>query len=424
MNLERSKALRVLLYSHDTFGLGHLRRCRAIARALADFFPRARILIISGAAVAGAFDYGSRVEVVQIPGVVKLKTGEYGPTEQHPDFGETIRSRRSVIQSVAERFRPDVFIVDKEPMGFHGEVEGTLAYLKKKGTLLVLGLRDVMDAPDRLGAEWKRNDTMRKIGMFFDRIWVYGPADFYDPLIGLDVPVDVRSRMKFVGFLRRRLGPDAPPRRRGDYLLVTAGGGGDGYELIDGVIGAYRHRPDLTRPAIVVLGPYMPAADRARLLRSARDVPPIEFLDFDGRVEGLIAGGAAVVAMGGYNTFCEIVSFDKPSLVVPRVEPRQEQLVRAKRAADLGLVEMLLPNEAHSPDTLAAVLQHLPSRKSPSGAAYRIDLDGLTQLSADLESLVRQRLERNRGHAAAATRNELDMTRDAPSMRPESRAAI
>ena len=378
MNLERSKAFRVLLYSHDTFGLGHLRRCRAIAQALADFFPRARILIISGAAVAGAFEYGSRVEVVRIPGVVKLETGEYGPTEQDPDFSETIRSRRLVIQSVAERFGPDVFIVDKEPMGFHGELEGTLAYLKKQGTLLVLGLRDVMDAPERLDAEWKRNDTMRKIGTFFDRIWVYGPADFYDPLVELDVPIDIRSRMKFVGFLRRWLSPNALRRQHGNYLLVTAGGGGDGYGLIHSVIRAYRHRPDLTHSAIVVLGPYMPAAAKSGLLSSAKDVPRIEFLDFDVHVEGLIAGGAAVVAMGGYNTFCEIISFDKPSLVVPRVEPRREQLVRAKRAADLGLVEMLLPKEAHSPDRMAAVLQQLPGRSPPSKANRGIDLDGLT----------------------------------------------
>jgi predicted glycosyltransferase len=28
------RAPRILIYSHDSFGLGHLRRCRAIAHAL------------------------------------------------------------------------------------------------------------------------------------------------------------------------------------------------------------------------------------------------------------------------------------------------------------------------------------------------------------------------------------------------------
>ena len=41
------------------------------------------------------------------------------------------------------------------------------------------------------------------------------------------------------------------------------------------------------------------------------------------------------MAMGGYNTFCEILSLDKPALIVPRKTPRLEQSIRAdqRRAA-------------------------------------------------------------------------------------------
>src|SRR5262252_4486559 len=35
---------RILIYSHDTFGLGHLRRCRAIAHALVDRFKQLSVL--------------------------------------------------------------------------------------------------------------------------------------------------------------------------------------------------------------------------------------------------------------------------------------------------------------------------------------------------------------------------------------------
>ena len=52
--------------------------------------------------------------------------------------------RESSIRHTAETFQPDIFIVDKEPMGLKGEVEETLAYLKARGTTLVLGLREVM----------------------------------------------------------------------------------------------------------------------------------------------------------------------------------------------------------------------------------------------------------------------------------------
>ena len=83
-------------------------------------------------------------------------------------------------------------------------------------------------------------------------------------------------------------------------------------------------------------------------------------------MEELIAGAKAVVAMGGYNTYCEILSFDKPALIVPRVKPREEQLIRARRAAELGLVEMLLPEEAEDAERMAAALKALPDRPRPS----------------------------------------------------------
>ena len=64
-------------------------------------------------------------------------------------------------------------------------------------------------------------------------------------------------------------------------------------------------------------------------------------MTFDTQLEFLIANAAGVVAMGGYNTFCEILSFDKPAILIPRVAPRREQLIRAKRVAELGLMRML-----------------------------------------------------------------------------------
>src|SRR5690349_11994736 len=212
--LRRLEDARILMYSHDTFGLGHLRRCRTIAHSLVEDFRGLNVLIISGATIAGAFDYRARVDFVKIPSVIKLRNGEYTSMEQHIDLQETLKMRQAIIRHTAESFQPDIFIVDKEPMGLRGEVEDTLAYLKACGTTLVLGLRDVMDAPHLLDAEWKRHDVMRKIGRYYDRVWVYGPPDFYDPLIGLDVPSQVRGRMDFVGFLQRSVSHEPGPEHR------------------------------------------------------------------------------------------------------------------------------------------------------------------------------------------------------------------
>jgi predicted glycosyltransferase len=391
--MRRFENARILMYSHDTFGLGHLRRCRTIAHSLVEDFRGLNILIVSGAQIAGAFDYRARVDFVKIPSVIKLRNGEYTSLDRHIDIHETMTMRQSIIRHTAETFQPDIFIVDKEPMGLRGEVEETLTFLKSRGTTLVLGLRDVMDAPHLLEAEWKRRDTMRKIDRFYDMIWVYGPPDFYDPLTGLDVPQTVRDKMRFVGFLQRSLSSQGDPSHRppGEYLLVTTGGGGDGADLVHNVIDAYREDPALKHPALIMLGPYMPARKRRKLLEKSAQVPYIEIREFDNRMEDLIAGAKAVVAMGGYNTYCEILSFDKPALIVPRQAPRQEQWIRARRAAALGLVTMVLPRDAEDARSFAEILRKLPDQAPPSRSTPDLRLEGLTNISAIVERWIDQR---------------------------------
>ncbi|AZO19952.1 MULTISPECIES: glycosyltransferase family protein [unclassified Mesorhizobium] len=390
---QHAQDARILMYSHDTFGLGHLQRCRTIAHSLVEDFRGLQVLIISGAPIAGAFDYRARVDFVKIPSVIKLRNGEYTSLEKDIDLHETLRMRQSIIRHTAETFRPDIFIVDKEPLGLRGEIEDTLSYLKTRGTTLVLGLREVMDAPHLLEAEWARRDVMRKIGLFYDKVWAYGPPDFYDPLTGLDVPPAVRAKMRFVGFLQRSLQRIELPGHRpeGEYILVTTGGGGDGAELIHDVIDAYQQDPQLQHRALIVLGPYMPARKRNKLLKKGAKIPYIKIIEFDNRMEDLIAGAKAVVAMGGYNTYCEILSFDKPALIVPRTEPREEQLIRARRAAELGLIEMLLPEEAKDSQRFADALVMLPDRPRPSQSNPHLRLEGLPHISEIVAELLDRR---------------------------------
>ncbi|PZQ96608.1 MAG: hypothetical protein DI533_13460 [Cereibacter sphaeroides] len=394
--VKRFQDARILMYSHDTFGLGHLRRCRTIAHSLVTDYSGLSVLIVSGSQIAGAFDYRARVDFVKIPSVIKLRNGEYSSLSEHVDVQSTIDLRRSIIRHTAETFRPDIFIVDKEPLGLRGEVEETLTYLKSHGATTVLGLREVMDAPRLLDAEWKRNGMMSKIDRYYDSIWVYGPPEFYDPLQGLEVPASVRRKMEFVGFLQRRASNEGTYRPEGGYILVTTGGGGDGADLVRDVMNAYQHDPGLTHKALIVLGPYMPGEQRAEFIRIGQTIPHIEIIEFDSRMEELIAGSRAVVAMGGYNTYCEILSFDKPALIVPRTTPREEQLLRAQRAAELGLIDMLLPHESSDPARMATALKALPDRQAPSYGTHGLHLEGLTNISRIVGDTLKAR-SRKRG---------------------------
>ena len=389
---------RVLIYSHDSFGLGHLRRCRAIAHSLVEGDNSLSVLILSGSPIIGSFDFRSRVDFVRIPGVIKLRNGEYVSLNLHIDIEETLAMRSSIIRHTADIFDPDILIVDKEPLGLRGEARPTLDLLRARGTPLVLGLRDVMDDPSALESEWERKNAIPALSEYYNEIWVYGLPQICDPLAGIDLPKSVRRRIVYTGYLRRHIptaaaaSPEMPGFDENGFLLVTPGGGGDGDGLIDWVLAAYEHDSDRLPPALVVFGPFMVPERQAAFTARAAQLDRVRTITFEARLEHLMARARGVVAMGGYNTFCEILSFDKPALIVPRTTPRLEQFIRAQRAAELGLAAMLPDEYGHDPAVMAAALLQLTQQKPPSAVVIPGLLDGM----ASVNRLVQRRLRESR----------------------------
>ena len=385
MNFKRDDR-RILIYSHDTMGLGHLRRCRTIAHSLVKSFKQVSVLILSGSPIIGSFDFRARVDFVRIPGVIKLRSGEYTSLNLHLDIEQTLKLRGSIIRHTADMFEPDLFIVDKEPMGLRGEVLEALELLKPRGTRLVLGLRDVLDEPRLLEPEWQRKNVLPALRELYDEIWVYGLPQICDPLEGLSLPIGVRQKMVYTGYLHREVPTHgAPPRlpkiTNRPYLLVTTGGGGDGEALIEWVLRAYEHDPLLPYPALLVLGPFMQPERQAEFMDRAARLKRVDVITFHSHLESLVARAAGVVAMGGYNTFCEVLSMDKRALIVPRTEPRLEQYIRISRAAKLGLIAMLADDGRYDPEVMAAALRRLPSQNRPSEIVVPGLLEGLDNVN-------------------------------------------
>jgi len=382
---------RLLIYSHDSFGLGHLRRCRTIAHELVDRYKGLSVLIITGSPIIGRFDFKARVDFIRIPGVIKLHNGEYTSLGLLIDLADTLALREAIILNTSKVFKPDIFLVDKEPGGLKDEVVSTLAYFKDTNTKCILGLRDVMDSPELLKKEWQKKNVMPLLENFYDELWVYGPAEVSNPLKGLDIKQVVTDKTLFTGYLPRLLPqkidtdsiqfPDSP------YILVTPGGGGDGVEMIDWVLRAYESSPTLM-PALFVLGPFMPAADRNEFLHRAELLPHVDAITFSNHLEHLMTEAEAVIAMGGYNTFCEILSFDKRALILPRSYPRKEQLIRASNAADVGLLSMLDLESERSTELMRDSIIKLLQQDKPS--THRLDnlLNGLDFVAERFGELV------------------------------------
>ena len=377
---------RALIYSHDSFGLGHLRRCRAIAHALVEQNLNMSVIILSGSPIIGNFDFRRRVDFVRVPGVIKLRNGDYTSHSLDLDIDQTVALRASIIKHTAEVFDPDIFIVDKEPLGLRGEVTETLEMLRERSTPLVLGLRDVMDEPSLLAPEWERKQVIPALERLYDEIWVYGLPQICDPLAEIALPGQVRRKMVYTGYLEREGARGAPHAEHAvpfdqTYLLVTPGGGGDGDAMVDWVLRAYESDASPPYPALLVFGPFMQQEKQQEFARRVAQLKNVEAITFEANIEPLIQGASGIVAMGGYNTFCEILTFDKPALIIPRTVPRMEQFIRADRAQELGLVRMLEDDGVRNARDMATALRHLPQQNRPSDIVVPGLLDGLPNVN-------------------------------------------
>ena len=387
---------RLLIYSHDSYGLGHLRRCQTIANHLSAVHDDLSVLIISGSPVVGSFDLHPRVDFIRVPGIVKVDNNTYAPTSLGVSTEELMEIRSVIILETARRYRPDVFLVDKEPLGLKGEVRDSLAFLKASGTKNILGIREIMDDPDRLKDEWERKGALDAVETLYDEIWVYGPKIVFQPLDGIGLSEKTLLRARYTGYLERAIGrfSEEHAAEEEPYLLVTAGGGNDGAPMIDWVLRAYEGDPGLPHRAKIVFGPFLSADERSGFRDRIAGLARVQAINFHTNMEAMVDGAAGLVTMGGYNTFCETLSFDKPSLIVPRTHPRLEQFIRASRAEELGLARLLLANGDNDAGRMAAALHALPSQPKPSAAQLPGLLGGLQQIEILFDAAVAGRTKR------------------------------
>lgn len=372
---------RVLFYSHDSYGLGHLRRTLALARAVSERDGRASSLILTGSTVASSYQLPPRVDTVKLPVMTKDPDGHYQALRLPIDTDDLCRMRSAILAATAETFAPTVAVVDKTPLGVRGELTRTLDLLRDRGDCrLVLGLRDIEDDPVRVRRQWGHRNLRALIERYYDAILVYGPESSLDALdcMGWD---DLRVPVHHVGYVGAPLAGGPPADFPADYLLVTAGGGGDGFDLLVSVLAALRLRP-LRIPTVIVAGPLLADEDLRRLLELAAGLN-VRVHEFRADMEAVVAGASAVVGMAGYNTVAELLAARKPALLVPRIHPRREQLMRAQALVALGLADMLRPDEL-SAETMADALCRLLERPQPDCSA---DLGGAARAAEILASV-------------------------------------
>jgi predicted glycosyltransferase len=381
---------RVLVYSHDTFGLGNIRRMLEVARHLVESSPEVSVLVVTGSPMLHAFRIPRRVDYVKLPCLSRDVEGRYAARSLSLSLEATVRLRANIISSTIADFEPDLILVDKKPFGVEDELAGALAALPEQThrPRLMLLLRDIIDSPEVTQRVWRKNRYFEAIEAYYDRVLVVGDADIFDLRTEYALPPFAAAKVDFCGYIARspglrtradvRAALDVAPDER--MVLVTPGGGEDGWSLIDACLQGLRALPPADRPRThIVCGPEMAEGERAAIAQASAALPTVSVQDFSDDLMSLMAAADVVLCMGGYNTVCELLTLGKRGVVVPRHKPVQEQAIRAQRMAARGLLRMLHPDDL-TPAALWRVL--LAELRSNAPLPRLASMRGLERVTA------------------------------------------
>jgi len=352
---------RLLFYSHDTFGLGHIRRTQAICQAVTGALDNSAALILTGSSAVQGLKLPEGVDYVKLPSVTKVGNEAYESKFLRVEFDAIRQLREQLILSSVAAFQPDVVFVDNVPLGMKKELVPALEHLRSlpNRPRMILTLRDILDEPERIVKQWTENKVYEAIDRYYDEVVIYGLPEVFDFVKEYQIPAYLARKISYAGYIDRVADAEktAEMRRRyapnGEKLaLCTVGGGGDGQELVETYMaGLEERKPTGGLRNVVVFGPDMPEAVRSAMRKRYGHRSDLVMMDFCPDMTACIAAADVVVAMGGYNTVSEILALRKKAVLVPRVAPRLEQWIRCHRLDQMGLARCLHPDDA-SPQNL------------------------------------------------------------------------
>ncbi len=344
---------RILMYSQDGFGLGHMRRTTSIANQIACLRNDASILTMADSRLGQYFESSQNHDYLKLPSIVKVGPGDWRAVSLPLPFADVHAMRSQLIRSTVLTYRPHVLLVDHMPHGAMGELLPTLDAIRQEGldTKIVLGLRDILDSPEIVSTRWRGEGAYEAIERYYDMVLVYGSREVFDMAEQYHFSPTMRERMAYTGYVCTPQAPRYTARARAKYvpssdketklIVVMAGGGADAYPMMRAMLDALPAIQSRQKVMLaMVTGPFMPKEQRHDLEARAKGQAARVSMEVSDTLS-YIEAADLVVAMCGYNTTMEILRSGRRALLIPRVGPSAEQRTRAQLFAEQGWVDML-----------------------------------------------------------------------------------
>ena len=370
----------VLIYVQHLLGIGHLMRARVIAEALADAGFDVH-LVSGGMPIGGRLPRG--VHTIQLP-PIRVSDASFTPLRdaQFEPIDDAYReTRRTLLLEAYERARPAAVLFETFPFGRRSlrfELFPLLERIEASDPrpLVVASIREILQVQQKREREREMLDWAAR---WFDAIVVHGDrrfARFEDTYAFAD---ELTPPVHYTGFVRNDDAPLAHESRARDEIVVSAGGGGVGIELLVAALAAQRHSRFAHLTWRVLAGPNIADAGLERLRHASLPNAIVERSRID--FAALLRRAFVSISQAGYNTTMDVMGSGARPVVVPFTgRGETEQRARGERLAAFGLA-VVVDDRSLTPERLAAAVDDAGTRDA--FARWDFASDGATR-TADL----------------------------------------
>lgn len=363
----------ILIWVTHVLGIGHYRRALALAAACAEagLVP---IVASGGMPVPGGAPDG--VTVAQLPAVRSAGTSfvDLLDAEGRPADAALFARRADMLLSLYEQHAPRAVITELFPFGrrlFAAEIEALLERARDdaRRPAILASVRDILQPPSK---PERLDDMARRLARYYDRVLVHGDPALIRLEQSLPLAGALSHMIDYTGYIGGGAAPQPAPGEGEGEVIVSAGGGAVGRQLLTTAVKARALSGAGDRVWRLLVGHNLPHADREKLAAAAGDGVIVEPARAD--FPGLLSRARLSISQAGYNTCTDILAARIPAVLVPFADDGEvEQTMRARLFAARGLA-VVVAADALDPRGLAeAVNQAL--RLEPAEVA-RPRLDG------------------------------------------------
>jgi predicted glycosyltransferase len=391
-----SESLRIMLYSHNTRGIGHAAKLLAIAWSIYHRMPQSSILYCGGGLHEMSSLLPPNTDYVKLPSFDAKKVDgktRIVPARLNISIDQMLSIRREILGKVASTFQPHALLADFYPMGKEQELVDAIDWVKSHPRSRVyLGFRDIIDYPSWTAQFLSQYfDAIRK---YVDRIFIYGDPTLFDFLQTYQLPVDLIARSTYSGYIVNRASAWQTVEyirtqlevRPGQLLIVASTGGGkDSADILLSIIHAQQsfiEQPELRW--VIIAGP-LAREEEWKSLEAATQGKEIKLVRYWPVLVELIHAADLFIGTCGYNLAAEVLATGVPAIFIPVPRKEAEQAIRAEILSQHGLGHVIPFQRDETEQKLVLYLKEWLAKPRRVGPAPWLDTNGADYVARCIE---------------------------------------